>query len=492
MKWMFVSHRRRKRGVYQARKPFGNSPCIWRDDLSMFSVNLHHDSLDATEKEAKSAFLVGLLGSPSWETRPLAKADISSSPLLLNRLLSPGVLTQHSKLGRDQKRYRLFPHSASGWHPLECTSEGSKVLSKCKNLVATLFITSRSKEFSRSDKGSKHLSSWESSPPSTGHSDLFALHQLFRERPESSESDWPISTLQAPVSSITPPQPALVLPCQPIAPRVVKREADHADPINHPLACSSLKTFRRDSLLSHCHPVLLDSSISLPATPLVLNTLPQALSEENLYFRATAHPNSTDLAIFQAPAIPASVSSPRDRVNFSPRLRPSPLRNMFLPSEGKDPVKSIQELCANGVSIDHQTDDAREDDLVHLLASLSPGTTLDYRHDLVPTVSNEQSTPKLRGRPSRKDQPDNLVTFLEELVQATSAWDDSLFLDSNFRAMIDSSKPMRSSPLEIRLKKSRPMRKRRMSFIFLEDIPEVDGEFFSMDVEDVPILSDTQ
>ncbi|KAF8913929.1 hypothetical protein CPB84DRAFT_1956729 [Gymnopilus junonius] len=459
-KCMFVSHRRRRREIYQDMKPFGSSHFVWRDNLSMSSVNPHDDPAPSNnEKDAKSAFLVGLLGSPSWETRPFAKVNITFDAFHFNGSFAPSVLKQQSK----QRSYRLSTHAKSHWYPLERSSGRSKVLSKCKDLMTVLFMPSRGNDTSRSDETPEVSSLEQSSPLPAMHSDLSpSSHQLFQE------TNGPISTPEAPSGTVTLPPPALILPCT-CTPSVVSK--------------ASGKDY--GSLLSHHYNLSLNSSVSHLAMLPELDTLPQVLSEEgNLYFRATPHSHSATSTIIQTPSICTSISSLKDRARLSPVLRPSPLRSMYLPSKDDDPVQCFKNLH-------RRTDDAVEVDVVHLLTDVPSGTFVDHRHDVVSIISDEQPTPNLRDRISstRKGQPDNLVTFLEELVQATSAWDDSLFLDNNFKAMIDNSKPVGSSPPEVRLKKCRPTRKRYMSPAILEDIPEVDVTDFEIPLpEKYPML----
>jgi hypothetical protein len=69
--------------------------------------------------------------------------------------------------------------------------------------------------------------------------------------------------------------------------------------------------------------------------------------------------------------------------------------------------------------------------------------------------------------------------LLEELVHETREWDDSLFVNNDFKAMIDSSKSFGSQEIQTHTRIRTDPRASRMSysssFNCHEDIPEVDG-----------------
>ncbi|KAF9485318.1 hypothetical protein BDN70DRAFT_871344 [Pholiota conissans] len=47
---------------------------------------------------------------------------------------------------------------------------------------------------------------------------------------------------------------------------------------------------------------------------------------------------------------------------------------------------------------------------------------------------------KCHKKKSENQASESLLTLIQELVQETSAWDDSLFVDHKFKAMINDSK----------------------------------------------------
>jgi hypothetical protein len=100
------------------------------------------------------------------------------------------------------------------------------------------------------------------------------------------------------------------------------------------------------------------------------------------------------------------------------------------------------------------------------------------------TLSNQWEAkfkPPLEFPPTRSktsfhaDEPDIILDLIRELAQETSAWDASLFVDANFKALVDQSTTHRNSKLKVQIapeKRSKYCRKHRTT---LQDIPESDG-----------------
>ncbi|PPQ78021.1 hypothetical protein CVT26_015814 [Gymnopilus dilepis] len=451
VKYVFVSHRRRRRNIFTAGLRVG-SPCAWRDDLSIPSINLHQDAPNTTKKEPKSAFLVGLLGSPSWETRPLAKLDFSfnfSDTSIPDRAHSLDVRRVHSI--RDRGVCGLLLRNTSTWCPLECPKDDRWLMLTGRKLMATSRAILRGKRIF-------------GKPQKSTSSDLPMSYYTQKEALDLSKSCQSSPSLDAQSSSLTVPAPALIYPWRSLSlsPTYVDAQAvphAHLDGEMCALPSNSHKYGEKTTEgPSSRHSGSITSSISLPVIPSELERRHQTLSNEHMRFGISAHP-------YASPATYSSTLPPRQKI-CSPTLRPSPLRNMYLPLVDNH-SECLEYLTDDEYSIGHQVNEVEEeDDRHHLLASLSPRSLLDCK----------LQDPEIFRQPKTKDQADNLVTFLEELVQATSGWDDSLFLDSNFRAMINSSKPADSPTMGSRTRAYTPRRRLRASFISLEDIPEVDGE----------------
>ncbi|KAJ3510986.1 hypothetical protein NLJ89_g4357 [Agrocybe chaxingu] len=182
---------------------------------------------------------------------------------------------------------------------------------------------------------------------------------------------------------------------------------------------------------------LLETSPSEPTTP------------------PTKYPNPAMLHIRKA-----SPRTPNNRNSRSPKIGPSPLRTMFLPSDyethTRQPFRQI--------TIQNQPN-ARDNNHP---SQEEPGEPHPY-------MQRSLATNSLRS--GATDGSDKLLDLMEELVQEASAWDDSLFFDDDFKALIRQTKvssvekhrkPIRK--VSARTKKLLPR------FTILEDIPEVDGE----------------
>ena len=126
-------------------------------------------------------------------------------------------------------------------------------------------------------------------------------------------------------------------------------------------------------------------------------------------------------------------STPTRRTKNSPIIGPSPLRTMSLPSD-YDPS----------------------------LESSSP--------------THSSPIPKRAKTVLQADDSDIILDLIRELARETSAWDASLFVDENFKALMDQSSTHPNYKLKVQIapeKRSKyRLRQRRTT---LQDIPESDG-----------------
>ena len=200
---------------------------------------------------------------------------------------------------------------------------------------------------------------------------------------------------------------------------------------------------------------------------------------------------------------PQKIRSPTKRVRGSPKPGPSPLRTMFLPLDE----------CENSVTSRPRDQDCALGDIQTSGPDQRLGVIDEHALSLSNSLRNAaQSMSSLAGstRPTQNactrplnrfkanvDLQDNLITLLlEELVHETSEWDDSLFVNNNFKAMIDfSSKSCGALDMQTPTRKrTNPRISQNLylsSFSRLEDIPEVDGRSICAFVRRKKVLTGT-
>ena len=175
------------------------------------------------------------------------------------------------------------------------------------------------------------------------------------------------------------------------------------------------------------------------ANDLILETVAQdfsAVSPPKVSHKIPDSPKSyrqsVDLSISSVQLKP-QFSTPTRRTRNSPIIGPSPLRIMSLPS--------------------------------------------DYDPSLEPSPPSHLSPISKRAKKVlQADDPDIILDLIRELARETSAWDASLFVDENFKALMDQSSTNPSCKLKVQIvpeKRSKyRLRQRRTT---LQDIPEADG-----------------
>ena len=150
------------------------------------------------------------------------------------------------------------------------------------------------------------------------------------------------------------------------------------------------------------------------------------------------------------------------RTRNSPIIGPSPLRTMSLPAD-YDLEHSKRFIVDNYNRLsDVQFEAKFEPSLESPLSS-----------------SHSSPVPKRSKVVLEAEDPDFILDLIRELAQETSAWDASLFIDKNFKTLMDQSKTLPNCEHKVQTaqeKRWKYRQKRRMtSFIPLQDIPECDG-----------------
>jgi len=495
----------------------------YQTHLDFSSLAAPHSTTTSTHK---SAFLVGLLGSPSWETRNSVIFDKVSSYIPFSRPYSfASSSPRNSSVSLENNDSPQICNCVRN-APLE------KPLVQSPTHAALLSCGLRDHD---SDPAISLDNSTEANP--------FSSQMSSSAQPQKMQSpmlydkdtamqqicglDFSYKLLPSSLGSvITSPKPALLYPRQvrpqlclqdpqvnqistnpqtdtltwsSPAPKIRARNCEIAVPIGFVPPKTVLPASNSKTLVSK--PVTIGKeSTGLPC--IATQTLQNAPSfyptgkcdthqKPPLHLLENLHGNQYQFSVEEtdAPRLttlrPLKFRSPTERARNSPKPGPSPLRTMFLPPDD----------CENSVVSRHCDQDCTSDNL-QISGSPDQGLcVVPDEHALPPssvlwdTVQSVSSTSgatrhahNTRTRPLNRFKinaglQDKLIgLLLEELVNETSDWDDSLFINNNFKAMIDSSKSCGALEMQPHTrKKTNPRVSHPSSFSRLEDIPELNG-----------------
>lgn len=162
-----------------------------------------------------------------------------------------------------------------------------------------------------------------------------------------------------------------------------------------------------------------------------------------------------------------SRTSPPQFQKLSPKAKPSPLRAMFFPLHEEN--------------IYHDT---HKDNLgISSPSSLNNGDTENTYEAKISPIK-PLSVKRARSKESHlvdknRNVDSDLYGLIQELVYEAKAWDESLFVDNKFKAMIDgSSHALVNAPLTTRKKRPRGFyRPQQPLYTVLEDILEIEGTY---------------
>lgn len=158
-----------------------------------------------------------------------------------------------------------------------------------------------------------------------------------------------------------------------------------------------------------------------------------------------------------SPIIKRKTSPPSIRVRRSPAIGPSPLRTMILPDPSFTEITFLQASDKENI---------RTKDRPTSSISTYSHLGLEYPHSRSGTGGESESEEypsgsarggaksainRIRSNGSERrvsktgdDDPNVLLGIIRELVEETNEWDSSLFVDENFKAMIESSRGLSS------------------------------------------------
>ncbi|KDR83711.1 hypothetical protein GALMADRAFT_665830 [Galerina marginata CBS 339.88] len=500
-KWTFVARRRTRRNKYSNWKVslLLRSRGVWQDDLSTSSANLCDHSATTSRTSGKSAFLVGLLGSPSWETRYSAVVDkVPVRVSISHKSPSPSYLPRFNHQSTTRPGRSSDGYSATGSPP--CNSLGRKAGYSVEPSTPGLEVCRYSRAMA--PRSVNRLGLFDGAIDSDGfswRSDIFSGDDPADPADSSTlgrtgthlSVKFPVSLLP---SSIPPPDPVFIVP------RRLDKSSVLMNNLKRGLIARAYQSNHLDGLCIPCKTPDVGQAIPSYGDDTISATDPPSVTHLNLHAGLLgSHPTPVegisitgntsgcgDLLPTKTVKRPPAVPSEGDRTSRSPKVGPSPLRTMFLPFQ-RDDLKECTPNSTIEVSgeCDHLpycypgSTGMSEPEKSLLLFAKQFCDTQDTTSLKVASHPIHEIKLSPNSRPSRKankDRSDNLVALLDELVQETRAWDESLFVDHNFKAMIDSSKSSDAVRPRNRVKgwRSSRTRRRHVSFVYLEDIPEID------------------
>jgi len=526
-KWIYLSRCRRK----QVNRGVGIK---YQNDLEFCDLSSSAAPHSTATNTQKSAFLVGLLGSPSWETRNSVIFGRVSSYLPFSRPYpissSPRNQSVVSPKKDDPFQMYNFVLSVPVESALMQPQTHSAAFLSCQSLdhdpAAISTTSTKSQALDNSTEANPF--SWQmnfSTQPQksmlydkdTAMRQIYGLDFSYKLLPSS------LKTL------ITSPKPALLCPRQnrrtqlclqdsqvnqastnpredipnwpSLTPEIRARNCEISVPIGFVppkpvLHVSDSMPLVRKTVIVGKESTGLPCTVTQTSknTPSFDTTGKCGIHQKSpLHLLENFHGDQHQLSTEEAdtprltPLQSLKFRSPTKRVRGSPKPGPSPLRTMFLPLE-----------CENSVTSVACDQDCASDD-IQISGSLNQGFCVIDEHALPLSISFRNAAQSMTStagttcptqntctRPLNRfkanvDLQDKLISvLLEELVHETSEWDDSLFVNNNFKAMMDSSSKS-CGALEMQTntrKRTNPRVSHKLyssSFGHLEDIPEVDG-----------------
>jgi hypothetical protein len=157
-------------------------------------------------------------------------------------------------------------------------------------------------------------------------------------------------------------------------------------------------------------------------------------------------------------------SSPTRQTRNSPIIGPSPLRTMSLP-----------------LDYDFEHTKQFNVDNCNILSKIRSEAKFEPSLESPPSLSHSSPPPERSKTLFQADDPDIILDLIRELAQETSAWDASLFVDENFKALMDQSTVHPKSKPKVQIvpeKWSKYRQKYRRTT--LQDIPESDGTKYNL------------
>ncbi|KAF8165316.1 hypothetical protein B0H34DRAFT_688716 [Crassisporium funariophilum] len=498
--------------------------------------------------KSKSGFYVGLLGSPSWETRCSAIIEKVSGQLALaqeyrtSRRLPSG---QHSKSWSTITVEKSLV-STEGNSGLASSMDSSEARAKLHNESSLELLTPppailSSKYFRQAGSSTRGvLRSRHSFVPSFSHEDHDAGLQINTFTCKQPNQGPHLSRIPSSDSRGDPGLPSLSLTqCRGLSlssltvvktqTTQAKIENSSADHIPDPQCSPPTMTFASDCPLpcsdnqQHCQPHMSPSAGPVHISKVSSNILRIQQADVSLCPQNGASPSYPSSRVCQIAGTPPqnrfthevaiAPSSPLAQNNLaigihppqSPQafethanqiIRPRPkmatttIRSKRSPVIGPSPLRTISfsRDCgledSSNLAFQGGTENGSRS-LVTPTSGISHGSLAEPSgylwHSEGGHVDIDGPTTRLKTVGSKKhvkttirlDDSDEVLGLIRELARETSAWDASLFVDENFKAMMDESKSF-VKPHNLQQIRPKYFQKRWSSFAPLADIPESD------------------
>ncbi|KAF8974526.1 hypothetical protein BDZ97DRAFT_1773996 [Flammula alnicola] len=489
-KLIYLSRRRRRPNLMtRTNQTILVSQSRWYDNLSTSSVV---EKL-ADTRSGRSGFLVGLFGSPSWETRCSNIVETVSSQMSFIHIY-PSISSRRRSNGRSTIIPDKYTRRSSmgGTRNFDVSGEESNVRKTCglswELSTPSPALTSNNglplvlENGIELDHYSWRLGFPPGSQPISQHSSVLYADDLFRTSGDETPPGSPMSVATAtPASDIISPERALLLPRRHRRPHI---PTPHPSYLESPLPLNRRSTPQisqsPQDLKPDCNSTQFGDDVIpglditpqsfFPCSSSARHGVLESSQDQDGFFHSTYDISTT---------LPAPyTSSCRDTSKFHFSVSPKK-------SKDDHSWKSYVENPHIAISYCY-SDDAQSNADANIEASPTfssldpicravdvgkPGRNTEERK------SSRRSTRPSTRKPPKKtkyDDSEKLLGLIEELVQETSAWDASLFVDLKFKTMMEDSKSLIRIPSTKREKGSRSSRKLHYSFTYLEDIPEVD------------------